>query len=290
MDLLLRLVLPLVIVGVVALLWWVGRAVAEGAREGLAEAREEAAADRLAQAASQAQARLAVEERAGEAAARLSLEQRQALSLRAPFTEIWLDLFPHQDDLRDLELFYRLTPPAGQEHELASSLRDGWEITDTASATEKIGWLLNSGHRAEYDLLRQALQSGQRPAGAARETAVVERWEPLVGAAGAAAFDLARAVDIAAQACALGYLSESQTWKVLHHCRALARDRFSDWGTYGQSFLAGAEFWKSGGLLNAQMHKRYAAAVDWLQTDPHSPWVREPLDTVHPEPAGSLPN
>ncbi len=287
MDNVLRLLIPVVVVAVIAVLWWAGKAVAEGAKEGLDDAKAEQKVARAERAREQASAQVEREARIETAAAQLTAADRLALGLRAPFTEIWLDLFAQPEDGRALDLFYRLTPPAGQEEQLRKSLADGWDVSDHASATEKIAWLLNTGHRTNYTRVRRALANGE-PQLNKRLADVVRRWEGQVGEAGGAAFDFSRAVDVAAQAHALGYLSEQEAWRVLRHCAALAQDTFSSWEAFGHSFLAGAQFWKSGGLLGAQMHKRYAQAVTWLLEHPDSPWRRDtwpggqqPLDARH---------
>jgi|UPI00039FEBD8 Na+-transporting methylmalonyl-CoA/oxaloacetate decarboxylase gamma subunit len=277
----LRLLVPVVVVLVVMILIWAGRAMLEGAREGVAEAREEEAAAKAVQTAEQearAQARL---ERFEAASAALAPADRFALNLRAPFTEIWLEIFPQEDGASQLEYLYRLTPPVGQETELKKALEEGWDITDHASAMQALAWLIDSGHRLPYSQLRRAIAAGEELRGNSREVGVVQKWEAQVGEAGGAAFDLARAVDVAAQAYALGYLSEAECWRILRQCRMLAQDLFESWETYGQSFLAGAEFWKSGGLLDIR-HKRYAKSIRWLQEDPQSPWLRDPWP-VSPE-------
>ncbi|MFB9991768.1 DUF1266 domain-containing protein [Deinococcus oregonensis] len=277
-----RLLVPLAVVLGVMILIWAGRAMLEGAREGIAEAREEEAAAKAVQTAeiqAKAEARL---ERFEAASAALTPADRFALNLRAPFTEIWLEIFPHEDDAREFEYFYRLTPPAGQESELRKALEEGWDITDHASALHSLAWLLDSGHRLPYAQVRQAVAAGEDLKGRAREAGVVKKWENQVEGAGGAAFDLARAVDVAAMAHALGYLSEAECWRILRQCRMLAQDLFESWETYGQSFLAGAEFWKSGGLMDGTRNKRYAGSIRWLLEDPQSPWLRDPWP-VSPE-------
>ncbi|THF68783.1 DUF1266 domain-containing protein [Deinococcus sp. Arct2-2] len=271
-----RLLVPIAVVLVVMLLIWAGRAMLEGAREGIAEAKEEEAAAKAVQTAEQqakAEARL---ERMEAASAALAPADRFALNLRAPFTEIWLEIFPHEDDARELEYFYRLTPPAGQEHELRKALEDGWDIIDHTSALHSLAWLIDSGHRLPYLQVRQAVAEGEDLKGRAREAGVVKKWEEQVSGAGGAAFDLARAVDVAAMAHALGYLSETECWRILRQCRIIAQDLFGSWEVYGQSFLAGAEFWKSGGLMDGTRNKRYAGSIRWLMEDPQSPWRRDP--------------
>ncbi|MDB5044467.1 MAG: hypothetical protein JWQ08_517 [Deinococcus sp.] len=272
----LRLLVPVAVVVVVMVLIWMGRAMLEGAREGIAEAKAEedaAKAVQLAEQQARAQARL---HRFEAASAALSPGERFALNLRAPFTELWLDIFPHEEDARDLEFLYRLTPPPGQESELRKALQEGWDITDHAGAVRALAWLIDSGHRLPYLQVRQAWAAGEESRGKPREVGVVTRWEAQVGEAGGAAFDLARAVDVAAQAHALGYLSQAECWRILRQCRVLAQETFDNWEAYGHSFLAGAEFWKSGGLMDGPRQKRYAKSVRWLLEDPQSPWRRDP--------------
>jgi len=195
-----------------------------------------------------------------------------------------MDIFETPAKGRPLEMFYRLTPPEGKESELKEALEEGWDITDHASAMSSLAWLLGGGHRAQYTVVRVAVLAGETLSELRRESGVVRKWEAQVGEVGGLAFDLARAVDVAAQSCALGYLNETQCWRILNQCRQLALDAFprpsadgnAGWALYSQSFLAGAEFWKSGGLVDGARNKRYASGIRWLLEDADSPWTRDP--------------
>lgn len=277
-----HLVVPLLVGLGLAALWWVGKAVAEGAREGLKEAGDELAQEKAARDAAAAEDAQRRREAVEASALALGPAERFALNLRAPFTEVWTDLFEDAQAGRPLGMFYTLTPPAGKEGELTKALEEGWDITDHASAMSSLAWLLGGGHRSTYRQVREAVLAGETPAERKREAGVVRRWEPQVGEVGALAWDLARAVDVAAQACALGYLSEAQCWKILGQCRQMALDGFgpgADWARYGQSFLAGAEFWKSGGLVDGARNRRYAKGIGWLLEDADSPWRRDAWPT-----------
>ena len=294
LQILLKLVVPLLIVAAVVFIWWAGRAMLEGAREGVQEAKEEAAQARTVQEAASQQLREARQTSLEELKGQLPWADQHALSLRAVFAEIWIrDLFDQPDDLPHWEYFYSVQPPAEKLGELASTLKDGWDVEGHDSAVSKLGWLLSDGHRADYARIQAALKGGgafdltdqKRAAQAlgpelAREAGVVLKWQAQVGAAGAAAFDYARAVDVAGQALALGYLSEAEAWKIIRHCGLHARDTFDNWEAFGRSFQAGAEFWQPAGLINRYRHGRYAKSVAWLLSDPQSPWVQVPWQSV----------
>lgn len=298
-EVLLKIVLPVVIAGVVALVWWAGKAMLEGAREGIQEAREEEAQARAERDAARAAADAAQQVRLQQLAGQLSAFDRYALSLRAVFAEVWIqDVFPKPDERPYWDYFFTVQPPEGQLGEFENTLKDGWDITDHASAMETLAWLLGEGHRADYTRVQAALleqgvlDSPDRKRAAqalgpdlAREAGVVLKWQAQVGEAGGAAFDSARAVDVAGQALALGYLTEAEAWRVIRHCGVHARTTFSSWEAFGRSFQAGAEFWQSGGLVNKVRHGRYAKSVEWLLSDPRSPWLQVlwgPQDTEAP--------
>ena len=290
LQILLKLALPLLVVAAVVFIWWAGKAMLEGAREGVQEAKEEASQARTEQETASQQLREARQTGLEELRGRLPWADQHALSLRAVFAEIWIrDLFDQPDDLPHWDYFYGVQPPAEKLGELASTLKDGWDIEGHDSAVSKLGWLLSDGHRADYARIQAALEGEgafdladqKRAAQAlglelAREAGVVVRWRAQVGSAGAAAFDYARAVDVAGQALALGYLSESEAWKIIRHCGLHARDTFGSWEAFGHSFQAGAEFWQPAGLINRYRHGRYAKSVAWLLSDPESPWVQVP--------------
>ena len=273
-----HLVIPVVVGLVLAFVWWAGKAVLEGAREGLQEANVELAQEKADREAQEAQKAEDHRQKVETAALSLTEAERFTLNLRAPFTRLWIQIFESPATGRPLEYFYGFTPPVGKEDELRSSLEEGWEITDHTSAMSSLAWLLGGGgHHAPYQEVRQSLQAGDEKALNRRLATVVGRWEPEVGEIGGLAFDLARAADIAAQGVALGYLSEAQGWQMLGQCRRMARDAgFRDWTHYGQSFLAGAEFWKSGGVIDGVRNRGYAQTVKWLLDDPESPWLRDP--------------
>ncbi|CAM4425796.1 DUF1266 domain-containing protein [Deinococcus marmoris] len=277
-----QLVIPIVVGIVLAFIWWAGKAMLEGAREGIQEANEELAQEKTEREAQQAEQMAARQQVVQTAALSLSEAERFALNLRAPFAQLWIQIFENAAVGRPLEYFYQFTPPAGKEDELRQSLVEGWDITDHTSALSSLAWLLDSGHRAPYQAVRQQLQSEDRKGDLnKRLAAVVRKWESEVGEVGGLAFDLARAADIAAQGVALGYLSEAQGWRVLGQCGQMARDAaFRDWAHYGQSFRAGAEFWKSGGIIEGVRNKGYAQTVRWLLEDADSPWLRDPWPTT----------
>ncbi|OLV16890.1 DUF1266 domain-containing protein [Deinococcus marmoris] len=273
-----QLVIPVLVGIVLAFVWWAGKAMLEGAREGVQEANEELAQEKTEREAREAEQVANRQQVVETAALSLGEAERFALNLRAPFAQLWIQIFEDAASGRPLEYFYQFTPPAGKEDELRRSLVEGWEITDQTSVMSSLAWLLDSGHRTPYQAVRQHLQADGRTSDLnKRLAAVVRKWEREVGEVGGLAFDLARAVDIAAQGVALGYLSEAQGWRVLAQCRQVARDAaFRDWAHYGQSFRAGAEFWKSGGVIDGVRNKGYAQTVRWLLEDADSPWVRDP--------------
>lgn len=292
LQILLKLALPLLIVAAVVFIWWAGKAMLEGAREGVQEAKEEVAQTRTEQEAASQQLREARQASLETLKGQLPWADQHALSLRAVFAEIWIrELFDQPDDLPHWDYFYSVQPPAEKLGELASTLKDGWDIEGHDSAMSKLGWLLSDGHRADYARIQAALEEQgaflmadqKRAAQAlgpelAREAGVVIGWQAQVGEAGAAAFDYARAVDVAGQALALGYLSEGEAWKIIRHCDLHARDTFGSWEAFGRSFQAGAEFWQPAGLINRYRHGRYAKSVAWLLSDPESPWVEVPWE------------
>ena len=245
--------------------WWAGKAVLEGAREGIQEANEELAQEKAAEDAQQAQALAGRREAAAAAAQALTDTERFALNLRAPFTHVWLDIYADYDDeKRPLEYFYRLTPPDKHLKDQRETLESGWDVTDHASALSSMAWLLGGGHRSPYAEVRQLTLEGHSPPELKRELGVVRQWEAQVGESGGLAFDLARAADVAAQAFALGYVSEKECWRILSQCRQMALDTFAGWEGYGLSFQAGAMFWQSGGIAAGIRRKEYAGAVAWL--------------------------
>ena len=273
-----HLVIPVVVGLVLAFIWWAGKAMLEGAREGLQEANVELAQEKADREAQEAQKAEDHRQTVEAAALSRSEAERFALNLRAPFTQLWIQIFESPASGRPLEYFYGFTPPAGKEEELRSSLEDGWGITDHASVMAGLAWLIGGGgHHAPYQEVRRSLQAGDEKDLNRRLASVVGKWEPEVGEVGGLAFDLARAVDIAAQGVALGYLSEAQAWQVLGQCRQMARDAgFRNWARYGRSFLAGAEFWKSGGVTDGLRNRGYAQTVKWLLENTDSPWQRDP--------------
>lgn len=135
--------------------------------------------------------------------------------------------------------------------EASSVLRKGWSVRTGQDAARSVTWLLEAGHRAEFE--RSGLGSARSFAG----------W------------DAERVANVAGWAYA-AYLVDLETaWDWHRRAVALVRESFASWAEFGQSYVAGLRTWSRG---DASVVAPSEQAVAWLLSDPTSPWVTLPFD------------
>lgn len=171
-------------------------------------------------------------------------------------------------------------------------LRSWWAVHDRAELLRQIDGLRHGGHQALYDelllRLRRDRDGGWLTRGLRGPTnrvemhriEVVQRESTALGRAGIVAFDISRCVNLARSGHQVGFLSESEAWRIIIAEARRAQTAFDSWKAYGRSFLAGRDFW--GGATNDGSQSRFVQLVNDLLTRPDGAWRihpwRMPLD------------
>jgi hypothetical protein len=162
-------------------------------------------------------------------------------------------------------------------------LRTVWGVTDRRGLLQQMAALRAHGHRALFEALRaQARERGAWRRAVdrlldpdeARRRAVVERDSAQLGPAGILAFDASRYVNLARVGVQVGFLSESEAWRLVMPMARLAQASFDSWAAYGRSFLVGRDF--SGGATADDPQARFVRIVGDLQARPDGGWRRHP--------------
>ncbi len=146
------------------------------------------------------------------------------------------------------------------------ALETWWNIEDYASATTKIEWLFEGGHRAS---LRELLDAPELDPKAPFE-AFVATHRAALEVYGIVAWDLCRLNQVARSAVRARFVDEATAWTwMLRAARAL-RATYPSWEAMGEDYLLGAAFFaaEDGG----EPEPSHAANVAWLKTSAWSPW------------------
>lgn len=178
----------------------------------------------------------------------LTPEQNRLLAYGAP-------LFLYNDDNMD-----SLESTAGTDT-LKEMLEEWWEVTDRKSAVETISWLLNEGQHAGADPALAEIR--QRGIEAITEEEKADEDNKLGDAFTIAEFvmgvnettekelpetvlawDLVRAVNMARWAFICGYINEDEMWEAIRATAGIAKESFSSWEEYGNSFAVGRGIWR----------------------------------------------
>lgn len=140
------------------------------------------------------------------------------------------------------------------------SLKESWNITDSASAQQTINWLLTEGHRTEYaSLMRSMEQDGYSALSSqALAKALADRFDDADTASSLArsyeqykksgpntidAWDYCRAVSLCGWYYIAGYYSKQEAYNQSLEIASILQARFSSWDELMDSYFYGYEFW-----------------------------------------------
>ncbi len=177
-------------------------------------------------------------------------------------------------------------------------LERDWEATDHDKVLEMLEWLLDEGHRTQYQLFRRVLidndlmgrtedvyravagfqldhldlDKDQLEASVAYHAwaySTISQWESDLGAGGIAAWDVARLGHVVRLALAGGLIRVDECWPLLYRAARLARESLHSWAHFGESFLRGRLWWGQGDDPSNQSMRD---ATERLLSHPESPW------------------
>lgn len=115
----------------------------------------------------------------------------------------------------------------------------------------------------------EAFLTRARDARDSRDTEAHPGQEVVVDIEGLA-FDIARVANLVRWSGFVRYVEAEQGYDYLDGIGVAAAAVFSDWDDFADTYLGGLSSRFKGGS------KQYSRAVEWLRSDPDSPWARQP--------------
>jgi hypothetical protein len=185
--------------------------------------------------------------------------------------------------------------PKNLNEEFRKSLIESWGMSDHDSTIATINWLKFHGHREEFEKKRRSLveqthddeKEYQRLKPQLMRT--LPHVEPesqefvldliwkhrhetevksLVG------WDYARMINICRWGYGYGFISEEEAWSNMLYAGKELQNTFSSWDDLSKNYVIGRTYWQGSGD-NAYT----VAAINWLKTDPKSPWKKNDWET-----------
>lgn len=180
--------------------------------------------------------------------------------------------------IRNEESFKTLKPDNPNDKE---GLKEDWDIKDRKSAIEVLNWLVNEGHRKDYDEVLKILQEGK-----AKEYEGLEEAEELYKKCNTMlttkfkidkkildkvtlmAWDTDRLVNVARWCYYVKYINEEETWKYIEKAKEMAQTSFNSWEEYYASNVYGRSIAYSG------EPQELLSAGDYLLKNKNSIWKK----------------
>ena len=161
-----------------------------------------------------------------------------------------------------------LAPPAACRMLLSA----WWDVHDSRSAMNILGWLSEEGHRGRLgaDLRPESLD--QLPVSKQRflkENVDQLRRHMIL------AWDACRLIEVARDAFKAGYLDEATAWGFILPAAAALRAEYGSWRELGEDFLLGWKYWDE----NHQVDPSMRAQLEWLS---EGPWATVCWELVTP--------
>lgn len=175
---------------------------------------------------------------------------------------------------------------------ISSILTQDWNVTDAQSAHDNMGWLLNQGGRAVLNVAAQAYLTkndgliGQSfsdsdtvntansyldnfgQVGQTLQNSGIFHYPADITRLGFAGWDAGRAVFVARLCYDAGYFDKATAWDAIGAADTLARQNFTSWTDFAQSYVLGRAGW-GGDTLDLQ---EVITIYNYLQSNPGSPW------------------
>lgn len=168
-------------------------------------------------------------------------------------------------------------------------LADWWGVNNRDDLLDSLQWIINGGHRQDFDALAQSLE-GMTPKQIAEirkqladdperlnRVNVVLHYKDEFGTQSLMAWDYDRYVALCGWGYVAGYLTEEEAWARIMPVACLLQRTFDSWEALGNNHVIGREFWswkntKKRGALTRECCSK-------LLNDPSSPWNLLPWDT-----------
>ena len=167
---------------------------------------------------------------------RISEEQQRAIAVGAILTEnngeFCDSLYPNTDYSIEEEM---------------EMLNSWWGIASREEALDTLNWLLQGGHRVEYNTLT-----------------------PM----NVTAWDMGRMVNVSRWCYKVGYISENEAWQYILAAEKESRLCYANWAEFGTAYVVGRAIWSQ---TDADAQAEWFDIVDMLVNDKNSPWNIFPL-------------
>lgn len=163
-----------------------------------------------------------------------------------------------------------LAPPAACRMSLASF----WEIHDSKSAMNMLGWLSEEGHRGRLGAELRPEVLDQLPVSKQRflQQNVDQLRKHMI-----LAWDAVRLIETAREAVKAGYLDEPTAWEFILPAAAALRAEYGSWRELSEDFMLGWRYWDEQHRLEPWTR----AEMEWL-TSPGGPWANLGWELVAP--------
>ena len=153
-------------------------------------------------------------------------------------------------------------------------LSESWDVHYEASLRERMKWLAEKGHSAEWFEWKakwEALPAEERESDL--RLIHVGIFQAEIGKTGLVAWDQVRRINLAGWGFLAGYLTEEAAWdQILPAAQAIQR-AYPSWEAFGRGYQVGTAFW------SAPRAEQNGAAAAALVADPNSPWSQIPWNT-----------
>lgn len=180
-------------------------------------------------------------------------------------------------------------------------LLEWWDIRDTAALQEKLGWLQESGHRIEYDIIWQAINAVSMKESKSflkehiatnelEEAVVMERLRNTRDALelfrerklineslqpDTLIWDFARIINLSRLGYDAGFISYEQSDEYIRACVPLIKRTYTSWKHLSVSYQFARCVWNGVEMGSFDILRNN---MEYLLTTPESPWVRLPFN------------
>lgn len=165
-------------------------------------------------------------------------------------------------------------------------LRNSWGVNNHDDAVQTVKQLREGMHRGSFQSAGAALAALTTEELMAKLDAAseAEKFRMLVlirnyeaqGERGILAWDLVRAIHVAAWSWMAGYLSEEEAWGLMMPVTRELQKNFKSWDDLTRNYMIGREYWSY--TQTKEVGQKFRDAHKMLMDDPQSPYHTVPWD------------
>jgi hypothetical protein len=153
-------------------------------------------------------------------------------------------------------------------------LADSWGVKDADQLRERLTWLAEKGHTAEWFETRERwrkLPEDQRQG--TLGLIHVGLFQAEIGDTGLVAWDAARLINVAGWGFLAGWLTEEEAWSFIIPQARRVQKAYPSWEAFARGYQLGTAYW------SAPRADENRAVADRLLADPQSAWRQIPWNT-----------